>query len=248
MDEPIAEFHRTYWLVQGGCGGAVFAAAFPDVRFGLLGVSRAFGSTVQTLACAAGRIRGRHLDPAVTVGLFAAGRFGPGGVLPRVAAQVLGGRARAGVLCVIATGRAGFDAAACSDSIGFGEHSPGGYSMQAASATEVVTTAFLLFIVLGATDRLTPAGLAPIVGGGLGAVADRVTRPASDDARRGRGPGPEARRLPARQVLRSQVQPVGRVVPRRQRPRRRRFGLHSHPPLELGVLGEQEIVRDRRQR
>ncbi|BED99965.1 aquaporin Z [Aeromonas dhakensis] len=152
----------TFWLVLGGCGSAVLAAAFPNVGIGLLGVALAFGLTVLTMAYAIGHISGCHLNPAVTIGLWAGGRFPASGVLPYMVAQVLGGIAAAAVLYVIASGQAGFDLAAGFASNGYGEHSPGGYSMLAALVCEVVMTAFFLFVIMGATDSRAPVGFAPI--------------------------------------------------------------------------------------
>lgn len=152
----------TFWLVLGGCGSAVLAAAFPNVGIGLLGVALAFGLTVLTMAYAIGHISGCHLNPAVTIGLWAGGRFPASGVLPYMVAQVLGGIAAAAVLYVIASGQAGFDLAAGFASNGYGEHSPGGYSMLAALVCEVVMTGFFLFVIMGATDGRAPAGFAPI--------------------------------------------------------------------------------------
>ncbi len=157
-----AEFIGTFWLVLGGCGSAVLAAAFPEVGIGLLGVSFAFGLTVLTMAYAIGHISGCHLNPAVTVGLTVAGRFKAGDVLPYVIAQVLGGIAAAAVLYCIASGKAGFDLAGGLASNGYAEHSPGGYSMQSALVTEFVMTAFFLFVILGATHANAPSGFAPI--------------------------------------------------------------------------------------
>ena len=157
-----AEFLGTFWLVLGGCGSAVLAAAFPEVGIGLLGVSLAFGLTVLTMAYAIGHISGCHLNPAVSIGLWAGGRFPAGQLAPYIGAQVLGGLAAGGVLFVIASGAPGFDVSAGFASNGYGEHSPGGYSLMAALVAEVVMTAFFLIIILGATDRRAPAGLAPI--------------------------------------------------------------------------------------
>ena len=168
MNKLIAEFFGTFWLVLGGCGSAVLAAAFPDVGIGLLGVSFAFGLTVLTMAYAIGHVSGCHLNPAVSIGLWIGGRFEAGQLLPYIVAQVLGGLAGAGVLLMIAGGVEGFDPAAGFASNGFGEHSPGGYSMQAALVTEIVMTMMFLVIILGATDERAPAGLAPIaIGLGL---------------------------------------------------------------------------------
>jgi aquaporin Z len=162
-----AEFIGTFWLVLGGCGSAVLAAAFPDVGIGLLGVSLAFGLTVLTMAFAIGHISGCHLNPAVSVGLMVGGRFSSSELLPYIVAQVLGGIAGALVLYVIASGQAGFETAGFASN-GFGEHSPGGYTMVAALVTEVVMTFMFLIIILGATDGRAPAGFAPIaIGLGL---------------------------------------------------------------------------------
>ena len=152
----------TFWLVLGGCGSAVLAAAFPNVGIGLLGVALAFGLTVLTMAFAIGHISGCHLNPAVTLGLWAGGRFPASGVVPYIVAQVLGGIAAGGVLYVIASGQAGFDVSAGFASNGYGEHSPGGYSLLAALVCEVVMTGFFLFVIMGATDSRAPAGCAPI--------------------------------------------------------------------------------------
>jgi len=157
-----AEFIGTFWLVLGGCGSAVLAAAFPDVGIGLLGVSLAFGLTVLTMAFAIGHISGCHLNPAVSVGLMVGGRFPASELVPYVVAQVLGGLAGGAVLYLIATGKVGFDVTAGFASNGYGEHSPGGYSLQSALITEVVMTFMFLIIILGATDKRAPAGLAPI--------------------------------------------------------------------------------------
>jgi len=164
----IAEFIGTFWLVFGGCGSAVLAAAFPNVGIGLLGVSLAFGLTVLTMAYAIGHISGCHLNPAVSIGLAAARRF-PAGELPAyVFAQVLGGVAGAGVLYAIASGRIGFDLADGFASNGYGPHSPGGYELGACLIAEVVLTSMFLIIILGATDRRAPQGFAPIaIGFGL---------------------------------------------------------------------------------
>jgi len=163
-----AEFIGTFWLVLGGCGSAVLAAAFPDVGIGLAGVSLAFGLTVLTMAFAIGHISGCHLNPAVTVGLWAGGRHPTGEVLPYIVAQVIGAFVGALVLYSIASGKAGFDLAGGLASNGYGEHSPGGYSLAAGFTTEVVMTFMFLLIILGATDRRAPAGFAPIaIGLGL---------------------------------------------------------------------------------
>jgi aquaporin Z len=157
-----AEFLGTFWLVLGGCGSAVLAAAFPEVGIGLHGVSLAFGLTVLTMAFAIGHISGCHLNPAVSIGLWASGRFPANQLLPYIVAQVLGGIVAGGVLYLIASGAAGFDVSKGFASNGFGAHSPGGYSMTAALLTEVVMTMFFLIIILGATDKRAPAGFAPI--------------------------------------------------------------------------------------
>ena len=162
MQRYGAEFFGTFWLVLGGCGSAVLAAAFPAVGIGLLGVSLAFGLTVLTMAFAIGHISGCHLNPAVSVGLWAAGRFPRQDLLPYIAAQVLGGIAAGGVLYLIASGKAGFDLSAGFASNGYGDHSPGGYSFMAALVTEVVMTMMFLVVILGATDKRAPAGFAPI--------------------------------------------------------------------------------------
>jgi aquaporin Z len=162
MKQYGAEFLGTFWLVLGGCGSAVIAAAFPDVGIGLLGVSLAFGLTVLTMAFAIGHISGCHLNPAVSVGLWAGGRFPAKQLLPYMTAQVLGAIAAAAVLYVIASGAPGFDVAKGFASNGYGAHSPGGYSLLAALVTEVVMTMFFLLIILGVTDKRAPAGFAPI--------------------------------------------------------------------------------------
>jgi aquaporin Z len=157
-----AEFLGTFWLVLGGCGSAVLAAAFPAVGIGLLGVSLAFGLTVVTMAFAIGHISGCHLNPAVTFGLWAGRRFPGGEIVPYWVAQVLGAVAAAAVLFVIASGKEGFDLAAGFAANGYGSHSPGGYSMIAGLITEVVLTCFFLLVILGSTDRRAPAGFAPL--------------------------------------------------------------------------------------
>ena len=153
MKAYMAETIGTFWLVLGGCGSAVLAAAFPELGIGLLGVSLAFGLTVVTMAYAIGPISGCHLNPAISVGLWAGGRFPAGQLLPYIAAQVIGGIIAGGVLYLIATGKAGFDVSAGFASNGYGEHSPGGYSMIAALITEVVMTAMFLFVIMGATNK-----------------------------------------------------------------------------------------------
>jgi aquaporin Z len=162
MNKFGAEFLGTFWLVLGGCGSAVISAAFPHVGIGLLGVSLAFGLTVLTMAYAIGHISGCHLNPAVSIGLWAGGRFPANQLGPYIGAQVLGGVAAGGVLYVIASGAAGFDVTQGFASNGYGAHSPGGYSLVAAFVTEVVMTMFFLLVILGATDARAPAGFAPI--------------------------------------------------------------------------------------
>lgn len=163
-----AEFIGTFWLVLGGCGSAVLAAGFPDVGIGLLGVSLAFGLTVLTMAYAIGHISGCHLNPAVSIGLWSGGRFPASELGPYIVAQVAGGIAGAAILYVIASGQTGFDVTAGFASNGYGEHSPGGYSLTAALVAEVVFTFMFLMIILGVTDKRAPAGFAPIaIGLGL---------------------------------------------------------------------------------
>ena len=163
-----AELIGTFWLVLGGCGSAVLAAAFPNVGIGLLGVSFAFGLTVLTMAFAIGHISGCHLNPAVSVGLVAGGRFKASELPAYILAQVLGAVAAAGTLVFIASGKAGFDIAGGLASNGYGAHSPGGYSVGAGFVTEVVMTAMFLLIIMGATDKRAPQGFAPIaIGLGL---------------------------------------------------------------------------------
>ena len=162
MRKYAAEFIGTFWLVLGGCGSALLAGKFPEIGIGILGVSLAFGLTVLTMAFAIGHISGCHLNPAVSAGLLVGGRFPARDFIPYVVAQVLGGLAAGGVLCVIASGQAGFDVTAGFASNGYGEHSLGGYSLQSALVCEIVMTAMFLFVILGSTDRRAPAGLAPI--------------------------------------------------------------------------------------
>src|SRR4029077_10494544 len=157
-----AEFLGTFWLVFGGCGSAVLAAAFPQLGIGFVGVSFAFGLTVLTMAYAIGHISGCHLNPAVSVGLVVGKRFPASELLPYILAQVVGGVAAAGVLYVIASGAVGFDVHAGFASNGYAEHSPGQYSLLAAFVAEVVLTAFFLIIIMGATDGRAPKGFAPI--------------------------------------------------------------------------------------
>ncbi len=162
-----AEFIGTFWLVLGGCGSAVLAAAFPELGIGFAGVALAFGLTVLTMAYAIGHISGCHLNPAVTLGLWAGGRHPVGEVVPYIVVQVLGGVAGAFMLYMIASGKPGFELGGFASN-GFGEHSPGGYSLAACFLTEVVMTLMFLLIILGATDKRAPAGFAPIaIGLGL---------------------------------------------------------------------------------
>src|SRR5208283_708717 len=168
MKQYGAEFFGTFWLVLGGCGSAVLAAAFPNVGIGLLGVAFAFGLTVLTMAFAIGHISGCHLNPAVSIGLWAGGRFPAGKLGPYIIAQVLGAMAGAGVLYLVASGKDGFSLSAGFACNGYGAHSPGGYSLTAALITEVVMTLMFLIIIMGATDKRAPQGLAPIaIGLGL---------------------------------------------------------------------------------
>ncbi len=162
MNKYIAECIGTFWLVLGGCGSAVLAAGFPDVGIGLLGVSLAFGLTVLTMAYAIGHISGCHLNPAVSVGLWAGGRFPANELMPYIMAQVIGAILGAGALYLIASGQPSFDLSAGFASNGFGAHSPGGYSMVAALVAEIVLTMMFIFVIMGATDKRAPAGLAPI--------------------------------------------------------------------------------------
>lgn len=163
-----AEAFGTFWLVLGGCGSAVLAATFPQVGIGLLGVALAFGLTVLTMAFAVGHISGGHFNPAVSVGLWAAGRFPAAKLLPYVVSQLLGALAAGGILYLIASGKAGFEVSAGFASNGYGDHSPGGYSLVAALVCELVMTMFFLLIILGATDKRAPQGFAPIpIGLGL---------------------------------------------------------------------------------
>ena len=162
MKKYGAEFFGTFWLVLGGCGSAVLAAAFPQVGIGLLGVSLAFGLTVLTMAFAIGHISGCHLNPAVSFGLWAGGRFPARELLPYIAAQVLGGIVAGYVLYLIASGKAGFNLADGFAANGYGEHSPGKYTIFSALVTEFVMTFMFLYVIMGATDKRAPAGLAPI--------------------------------------------------------------------------------------
>jgi aquaporin Z len=162
MKQYSVEFLGTFWLVLGGCGSAVLAAAFPNVGIGLLGVALAFGLTVLTMAYAIGHISGCHLNPAVSVGLWAGGRFPANKLFPYIVAQVLGAIVAGGVLYVIASGAPGFDISKGFASNGYGAHSPGGYSLLAGLVSEVVMTMFFLLIILSVTDKRAPAGFAPI--------------------------------------------------------------------------------------
>lgn len=157
-----AEFLGTLFLVLGGCGSAVLAAAFPQVGIGLLGVSLAFGLSVLTMAYAVGHVSGGHFNPAVTFGLFAAGRFSAKDIAPYVIAQLAGAIAGAGILYLIASGKAGFDVSAGFASNGYAERSPGGYTLIAAFIIEVVMTFFFLIVILGATHERAPKGMAPL--------------------------------------------------------------------------------------
>lgn len=168
MKKYFAEFFGTFWLVFGGCGSAVLAAAYPELGIGFAGVALAFGLTVLTMAYAVGHISGGHFNPAVSVGLFIGGRFNGKDLLPYIVSQVIGAISAAGVLYLIASGKTGFDAAVSGfASNGFGEHSPNGYDMMAALLIEFVLTAFFL-IIMGSTDKLAPTSFAPIaIGLGL---------------------------------------------------------------------------------
>lgn len=158
----FAEFFGTFWLVFGGCGSAVLAAAFPELGIGFAGVALAFGLTVLTMAFAIGHISGCHLNPAISIGLWAGGRFPAKDLMPYIIAQVLGGIAAGGVLYLIASGKADFSLSGGFASNGYGEHSPGSYSMQSALMIEIVLTAFFLIVIMGSTDKRAPAGFAPI--------------------------------------------------------------------------------------
>lgn len=157
-----AEFLGTFWLVFGGCGSAVLAAAFPTLGIGFTGVALAFGLTVITMAYAVGHISGAHFNPAVTIGLWAGGRFPASDIVPYIVIQVIGGIAAAGVLYLIASGKAGFELSAGFASNGYGAHSPGGYELSSAAIAEVVLTFFFLQVILGATHGRAPAGFAPL--------------------------------------------------------------------------------------
>ena len=168
MKKYGAEFFGTFWLVLGGCGSAVLAAAFPNLGIGFAGVALAFGLTVLTMAYAIGHISGCHLNPAVSVGLWAGGRFPAKDLVGYIIAQVLGGIVAGSILYLIASGRTGFDVSAGFAANGYGDHSPGGYSLFAALLTEIVMTMMFLLIILGATDKRAPQGFAPIaIGLGL---------------------------------------------------------------------------------
>lgn len=163
MNKYIAELFGTFWLVLGGCGSAVLAAAFPELGIGFTGVSLAFGLSLLTMAFAIGHISGCHINPAVTIGLWAGGRFPASQLLPYIVSQLIGAILAGAVLYLVATGKAGFDATTSGfASNGFGEHSPGGYSMTAAIVIEVVLTMMFLVVILGATDGRAPQGFAPI--------------------------------------------------------------------------------------
>ena len=167
MKKVIAEFIGTFWLVLGGCGSAVLAAAYPELGIGFVGVSIAFGLTVVTMAYAIGHISGCHLNPAVSIGLWMGGRFDKKELLPYMAAQILGGIAGAGILYIIASGKAGFEIGGFAAN-GYGEHSPGGYSLTAALVTETIMTFMFLIIILGATHSKAAKGFAGLaIGLGL---------------------------------------------------------------------------------
>ena len=167
MKKLVAEFIGTFWLVLGGCGSAVLAAAYPELGIGFVGVAIAFGLTVVTMAYAIGHISGCHLNPAVSIGLWMGGRFDKKELLPYIAAQIFGAIAGAGILYIIASGKAGFEVGGFAAN-GYGEHSPGGYNMLAALVTEIVMTFMFLIIILGATHSKAPKGLAGLaIGLGL---------------------------------------------------------------------------------
>ena len=181
MKKYFAEFFGTFWLVLGGCGAAVLAAAFPELGIGFAGVALAFGLTVLTMAFAVGHISGGHFNPAVSLGLFVGGRFNGKDLLPYIAAQVIGAIAAAAVLYCIASGKAGFDAAASGfASNGYGEHSPGGYNLTSALIIDIVMTAFFLIVIMGATDKRAPAGFAPIAIGLCLTLIHLVTIPVTN--------------------------------------------------------------------
>lgn len=158
----VAELFGTFWLVFGGCGSAVFAAAFPELGIGFAGVALAFGLTVLTMAYAVGHVSGAHFNPAVTVGLWAGGRFASAKVVPYIVAQVIGATLAAGAIYLIASGKAGVTEVTSLASNGVGEHSPGGYSLVAGFSAEVLLTGFFLLVIMGATHGKAPAGFAPI--------------------------------------------------------------------------------------
>ncbi len=160
--KTVAEFLGTFWLVLGGCGSAVLAAAFPGLGIGFAGVALAFGLTVVTMAYAVGHISGAHFNPAISFGLWAGGRFSAKELFPYLLAQVLGAIVAGGVLYVIASGKDGFSLSNGFASNGYGAHSPGGYSMYAALVSEIVMTAMFLLVIMGSTDRLAPSGFAPL--------------------------------------------------------------------------------------
>lgn len=181
MKKYVAESFGTFWLVLGGCGSAVLAAAFPEVGIGLHGVSLAFGLTVLTMAFAIGHISGCHLNPAVSIGLWAGGRFPARELLPYIAAQVIGGIVAGGVLYLIATGKAGFDVSAGFASNGYGEHSPGGFDLLSVAIFEIVVTAIFVLIVLGTTDENgVPKGFGPIAAGFGLALVHMISIPVSN--------------------------------------------------------------------
>jgi len=162
LNRMSAEFFGPFWLVLGGCGSAVLAAAFPNVGIGLLGVSLAFGLTVLTMAYAIGHISGCHLNPAVSLGLWAGGRFPAKDLIPYIAVQGLGAIAAAGILFLIASGKSGFDVMSGFACNGYAEHSPGGYALFACLLSEVVMTCMILLVIMGSTDKRAPQGMAPI--------------------------------------------------------------------------------------
>lgn len=175
-----AEFLGTFWLVLGGCGSAVLAAAFPELGIGFVGVALAFGLTVLTTAYAVGHISGGHFNPAVTLGLLAGGRIGCKEVAPYIVTQVLGAIAAAGVLYLIASGKPGFDVSAGFATNGYGEHSPAGFSFLSVVVTEFVLTAFFLLIILGVTDKKAPAGFAPLAIGLALVLIHLISMPVSN--------------------------------------------------------------------
>ena len=180
MKKLLAEMIGTSWLVLGGCGAAVLAAGIPDIGIGLHGVSLAFGLTVLTMAYSIGAVSGCHLNPAVTIGLAAAGKHPKSEVFPYIAAQLVGGILGAGILYLIASGNANFSTDGGFASNGYGEHSPMGYSMMSGFVTEFVATAFFLFIILSSTDKKAPAGFAPIAIGLALTLIHLVTIPVTN--------------------------------------------------------------------